>query len=366
MTAQAKAPAISVLLPVFNGATYLQRAIQSILEQTSTDWELLILDDESRDESQEIIQSFSDARIRAFHNVPRLGLAENLNLGLREARADIVARQDQDDISDRTRLEKQLRFLRDHPAIAVVGSEAISIDDDEEEIEYLFRPQSSAAIRWAACFSNCMIHSSVTFRKGIVLEELGGYQDWYNTEDYDLWSRVGQVHEIANIPEPLIKYRVHGGSMMGGVARDRSGRIVEARARVIHRNLRTIFGTGQTDREAVVLASFESESPVEVMREYINLLNDLRQRYLVENPSLRHDSEMKRTFAMQLCVVAYKLLPRFRAAALGLYVRSFILAPALALRLPWKRMIGLFLLGDSARSLYVWWRKSRAGLTHRA
>ena len=176
-------PILTVILPVYNGGKYLCAAIESVLAQTFTDWELLVVDDDSTDNSREVAASFSDERIQVIRNEPRLGLAENLNSGLRRARGEFVARQDQDDVSLPDRFARQIQFLRENPAVAVVGSEALAVDQNDVAIEYLFRPASPAAVRWAACFANCMIHSSLVFRKSVVLDRFGGYEDLYNTED---------------------------------------------------------------------------------------------------------------------------------------------------------------------------------------
>lgn len=116
-------PSVTILMPVYNGERFLRQTIESILNQTFTDFEYLIIDDASTDTSRDIIRCFNDPRIRLVENVKNDGLIKTLNRGLALAQGEYIARQDQDDISHPTRIEKQFAFLNDNPEIVLLGTQ---------------------------------------------------------------------------------------------------------------------------------------------------------------------------------------------------------------------------------------------------
>ena len=213
-----KNPAISVILPVYNGGAFLSEAVYSILNQSFTDFECIIIDDGSTDQSAGIINSFSDARIVKLSNNGNKGLIYTLNCGIEIARGQYIARMDADDISlpDRFLLQKQ--YLDANKAVDAVCSTITFIDESGNESgnweldQKTITPQQ---IRKKLPAENCVAHPSIMIRNE-VLRKLG-YQSYQkNIEDYDLWLRfLNRRHSIAKISTALLLYRVHQASVTG-------------------------------------------------------------------------------------------------------------------------------------------------------
>lgn len=201
-------PAISVLLPVYNGAQYLAESIDSILGQTWQDFELIIINDGSKDESQEIIQSYSDSRIRYFEH-ENIGLAATLNRGIGLAKGHFIARQDQDDVSAPDRFASQIGYLEANPRCGMVGTWAEIWCDRLKTERLLCHPLDNVVLQFHLVFDNPFVHSSVMLRREI-FDVVGGYSTDCSRqppEDYELWSRVARCCEVGNIPEILVVYR---------------------------------------------------------------------------------------------------------------------------------------------------------------
>lgn len=211
-----KIPKVSVLMTVYNAECFLGEAIESVLEQTFTDFELLILDDCSSDSSWSIVQDYArrDSRIRAIRNETNLGGCENLNKGLRLIQSPYIARHDNDDWSYPDRLEKQVRFLDEHLAVGVVGGTIEIIDEKGNILGRRSYERSDAAIRKKIFRYSPFAHPLVMVRKS-VWDQVGGYYDpqFAPADDYDLWFRIGRVAQLANMPDVLLKYRMVAGSI---------------------------------------------------------------------------------------------------------------------------------------------------------
>lgn len=205
-------PLVSVILPVRNGELYLKQALESLLQQSLKDFEIVAVDNGSVDRSPQILESYSilDSRLRIIrHETP--GVASALNAGIAEARSDLVARMDADDLSDRRRLAVQFDRLSTDPRIAVLGTSANVIDGAGQSIGTIDPPADHAAIAATLRHSNCIIHPSTMMRRTAV-EQLGGYRSAYEgCEDYDLWLRMGDSHRLGNLTERLLSYRMHSG-----------------------------------------------------------------------------------------------------------------------------------------------------------
>ncbi len=209
-------PAISVAMSVYNGAPYLAEAIESILNQTFTDFEFLILNDGSKDTSAAIIDHYAakDSRIRAIHRENR-GLIVSLNQLLDEARAPIIARMDGDDIALPHRFERQYEFLAANPDHGVVSSWTVDIDGDgiEYKIEGNDHPTSFEAFLDAIETGPLLCHPSAMFRRDLV-RSVGGYHAAFrHCEDYDLWLRMADITKLCSLPERLMKYRHTDGQV---------------------------------------------------------------------------------------------------------------------------------------------------------
>ncbi len=205
-------PKVTVLMPVYNGESYLRATIESILRQTFTDFEFLIIDDGSTDSTVEIVRSFKDQRIRLLRNPERLKLSGALNRGLDEARGEYVARMDGDDISRPDRLEKQVRLMDSFPNIGLCGGWIQKFGMGRKEINQF--PEHSESIRAYALFDSPFAHPTVMLRKSFFDQYKLRYDgQYYPTEDYELWSRALDLFPCVNIQEILLDYRVHDSSM---------------------------------------------------------------------------------------------------------------------------------------------------------
>ncbi|MEO1295405.1 MAG: glycosyltransferase [Cyanobacteria bacterium J06636_16] len=205
-------PLISVVMPVYNSLRYLNAAVESILQQSFKDFELLIFDDGSTDGSRERLELYAakDPRIRLFLR-EHGGLTLLLNEGLEKARGEFIARMDSDDISMSHRFAAQLKFLTHNPDCAVVGSEILRIDPGGLPIGIKGQPLHHEEILQAFLSGKGGVinHPSAMFFR-TALEKIGGYnRDLEPAEDFDLFIRLSEVGKLANLPEVLIKYRLH-------------------------------------------------------------------------------------------------------------------------------------------------------------
>lgn len=194
-------------MSVYNGEQYLQEAIESILNQTYSDFELIIIDDASTDSTPQIIQSYRDPRIRVIRNNENLGLTKSLNKGLTLAKGEYVARMDADDISLPERFEKQVAFLDSHPEVAVVGT-AKQLINRRGTILGTYIPPLQPQYR-DFLKTNLITHGSVMVRREI-LKAYGGYNELFRkSQDYALWLEMAKQHKLINIPDVLYKLRTH-------------------------------------------------------------------------------------------------------------------------------------------------------------
>jgi glycosyltransferase involved in cell wall biosynthesis len=206
---------VTVLLPVHNGSQTLRQAVDSILNQDETDFELLIVDDASTDDSLAIAHGYSrrDSRVTVVARGRSSGLASALNEGLIRASHEFVARMDADDQSLPSRLRIQREFLDTSPAVVAVGSAVLHMGARRDFDHLVEPPQTPREIARTLQTENCIYHSSVMMRRTAVLD-LGGYRtEFLHAEDYDLWLRLSRNYDLVNLPEPLLRYRVSVGGM---------------------------------------------------------------------------------------------------------------------------------------------------------
>jgi glycosyltransferase involved in cell wall biosynthesis len=206
-------PKITILMPAYNAGKYIAEAIRSVLDQDLQDFELLIVDDGSSDDTREVVNGFSDGRIRLLTQ-KKAGISAALNAGLLAAGGEYIARFDADDICFPQRLSRQSGFLDQHPDHVLVGSDAEYISEDGEHL-FQFRciAYSNQDIMGKLYDACPFIHSAVMYRKKEVLEA-GSYSlHAHNFEDYFLWIQLLQVGKCCNLPEPLIKVRINPDSV---------------------------------------------------------------------------------------------------------------------------------------------------------
>lgn len=207
---------VSVIMSVYNEEKYLEESVKSILSQTFKNFEFVLVDDASTDESLEIIRRFArkDKRIKILSNKKRLGLTKSLNKALRQLppkadrQVEYIARMDVDDISLPNRLKEQSEYLDSHPQIAVLGSWAILIDENGNKLKVKETPTSYKKIHRNVIAANPFIHPTLMFRRS-VLEEVGYYDESFSyAQDYELILRILKSYKGVNIAKSLLLYRV--------------------------------------------------------------------------------------------------------------------------------------------------------------
>lgn len=208
-----KFPMVSVVMSVFNGKAHMKEAVDSILNQTFSDFEFIIVDDDSTDGSSEILDKYSkkDERIKIIHQ-KNTGLTKALNIGISQAQGEFIARMDDDDVSLPDRFEKELEYLNDHPDVALVSCFAKVINEKGEIVGEHKPPIDHETIKKMSFFSGQICHPAVMFRKKI-FDELGGYNEKFRyAQDYELWFRFIGKSAVANIPDFLFLWRAskHG------------------------------------------------------------------------------------------------------------------------------------------------------------
>lgn len=229
---------VSVLMSVYNGSYWLHQSIPSVLSQTFSDFEFIIVNDGSTDASLEIMQEYAarDARIKILDK-SNTGLADSLNKGIELAIGDWVARIDADDISMSMRLEKQHELAQQNAALVLIGS-ALAIINANNEIETIFRyPTSHQLLRDRLLKKRSFFaHSSAFYRRNIA-KILGGYRPRIKrSQDFDLWLRFSEVGELACIDEPLVGIRKH----IGQVSHEDGGerQLIDSRVALVSYHLR--------------------------------------------------------------------------------------------------------------------------------
>ncbi|MDQ3112116.1 MAG: glycosyltransferase [Bacteroidota bacterium] len=207
-------PLISVVLPVYNAELFIGDSIKSILGQTYSNWELIIIDDGSKDKSAEIIEKFTDPRIH-FYRQGNAGMGATLNKAILLAKGKYIARQDADDISLPERFEKQIDFLEGLEEYALVGTWAEIVNEKLEPGGRTHRhPEMSGRLKFELLFDNPFVHSSVMIRMD-ALKETGLYDLSKDPliQDYELWWRISKKFQVGNIARALLLYREVGTGM---------------------------------------------------------------------------------------------------------------------------------------------------------
>lgn len=221
-------PRISVIMPVYNNAMYLQEAVNTILWQTLKDLELIIIDDGSTDGSTGIIHEIKDARVKKIFHDNNTGIVTSLNQGMDLAQGEYIARMDSDDIAALNRLEVQAYFMDQNPHIDLCGTGYTTNYLGPAKIN----PMHHEEIKVWLLFHSCILHPSVMMRRNSV-DRLGIRYDYNypHAEDYELWNRLSTYAQLANIPHNLMYYRPHAGQVSNKhrVIQDDSARRIRQR-----------------------------------------------------------------------------------------------------------------------------------------
>jgi len=230
------APLVSVVMPVYNGARFLREAVDSILNQTFQDFELIVVDDGSTDATPRILARCRDTRIRVIRQ-ENAGQAVARNRAAREARGQYLAIHDADDVYLPERLETQIRFLSRHPDVQLLGTCAMMVDERGQAVQFLNVPEGHDEIRSLIMERDVFVHPTLLFSKS-AFKACGEYRSpFVPAEDYDLVLRITERFRSANIRKPLVRYRVHTRNVsvrrmavqvfLSGIARE----LAEERAR---------------------------------------------------------------------------------------------------------------------------------------
>ena len=316
-------PIVTVLMPVYNAENYLAEAIESILNQSWTDFEFLIINDSSTDRSREVIVSFRDPRIRLVDNRTNIGVTRSLNLGLRLAKGELIARQDADDKSHPERLSRQKSFLDAHSKVVLLGTSARAVDADGKPLNLTLRsPLGPLAIRWTLMFNTAFIHTSVMFRRSIIWDQIGGYNEsYYRTQDFELWSRIAREYAVENLPDILVERRHEYGSVVSHLPR-----VLAPIADIIHGNLKAFL-------QATHIPSDWAHRIVEIRRiEHLHgtwnwgsvkeMYQQIFTRYCQLHAEAIKDQTIRSHFAGSLYDVAYCSAPYNRKVSFRAYVQA--------------------------------------------
>lgn len=215
MSATEYNPIITVFIPVYNSERYLTKTLQSIIHQTFSDFEILIIDDGSLDNSVDLAYSINDNRIRIISNDKNMGLPYTRNRALVEAKGKYIAFIDSDDIAKSNRLEMQYHFLEQNPQIIGCGSHAIIISEKDEEIgkiKVFTDPKESKARLF---FENTFVNSSMMIRTDVG-KDYRFNENYRLAEDYDFWINISSKYILVNLDEYLVKYRIHDSNISRG------------------------------------------------------------------------------------------------------------------------------------------------------
>lgn len=206
-------PSISVIMSVYNGERYIAKAVESVLNQTLSDFEFIIIDDGSTDTTSEIIASFTDSRIVRIHNRENIGLVASLNIGIRASIGEYLVRADADDVCHPERFARQFAFMEQHQDVGVLGTWMEQVDENLQPLHIYKFPLSHNVIRWKMLFETAMFHPTVIMRRNVV-ESAGGYdENFKHIEDTELWSRLVKLTRFSNLGEVLYKRTWHPASV---------------------------------------------------------------------------------------------------------------------------------------------------------
>jgi len=267
-------PLVSVIVPVHNDELYVGDAIKSLLDQTYSNLEILVIDDASIDSTLDIVMLAKHSRIRVFRNITNLGLAASVNLAIRQASGKYIARMDADDLSAPTRIEKQIQFMERHPEIDIVGTAMQSFGYGNYVHQF---PIDHDACKARLLFNVCFGHPTVLIKKSVFNDPTNYYKDELQqySEEYELWCRLVDRYRFANLREPLVKYRTFKPTIKQEAERKRRINSFTIRKNFIEKQ----FGTqsaGQYQKHDLIsnLAKAKSVTQIE---EWISWLQRMRE-----------------------------------------------------------------------------------------
>lgn len=331
------APRVSVVMSVYNDEPFLREAIDSILAQTFRDFEFIIINDGSSDASPAILASYSDPRIRVIHNEQNIGLTKSLNRGLREARGELIARFDANDASLPERFGKQVAFLDAHPEVAVAGVQMMVIDVAGRRLRRAEsrRPMTDTGVAWWQMFTAPLGHPASMFRRRVVLEELGGYDEEFRTgQDAELWFRVVERgYRITTLPERLLALRFDrrsiSGNPFGAVRAGHHERWIPLSHRAMRRALQMDVPVEWPETWAALCYSRDG-SAVDAGRRFPAVLDAIYRRFIEVHPDGAGSPDVEPWRAAMLGVAAVAAAPRHRLQSARTLLRAMAADPSRA------------------------------------
>ena len=246
-------PKVSVIMPAYNAERYIGEAIDSILNQTFINFEFIIIDDGSTDDTKDIILSYDDPRIILLENKKNSGIVVSLNKGIQFARGTYIARMDSDDIAISNRLERQVCFLDNHENIGVVGS-ALRVFGEDIDDQDRFFTEDSEQLKAELLFNSCLAHPTVMFRHSLVQNTNECYDIRFNgIEDFALWWEFAQITEIGCINEILLLYRSHENQ----ITKDMSQARIDRSLRFLNHRLQTLqIKVDEKEKKTLIMYSY--------------------------------------------------------------------------------------------------------------
>jgi glycosyltransferase involved in cell wall biosynthesis len=341
-------PAASVILPVFGNEKFLPESIDSILTQTFSDFELIIIADSPSDDLKKILNFYlkMDERITIIYRNER-GLISALNLGCRLAKGKYIVRMDADDISTIDRFEKQIKFMEENREIGVLGSFIEHIDEDGKVMGQYKLPTDPKIIRFQLFYDCCVAHPSVIMRRSVV-ESVGFYNpDAESDEDTDLWIKISQISSIANFPEILLKYRLHNTNISRkSLTPDQDQVRLKIRISLYRKILKKEFSD---DEKSVILAWIKkSRIPDKKEMEYLYGLITRLSRSYIQNTTLDANQlrEIKKIFGLKLFELV-KLYKKIDVACVNVLFSGVLLNP----------LYGFSIIGSRIKFIHNYIRK---------
>ena len=309
--ARTSAPIVSVVMPVFNGQRFLSEAVHSILEQTLSDLELIVVDDGSSDQTPAMLAEYErrDQRVRIHRHPQNRGISATRNTGCQMARGRFIAVMDADDVSLPHRLATQVAFLEAHPDVAAVGAWVQRFDETGKRARFFGpnHPQQPALVAWSMLFFNSVAHSTLMFRREAVNLESVYDCDYPVAEDYNLLMELSQKARVANIAEVLVLYRTWSGSI------SRNSRLQEHANRVVQSSLARM-GVTISREQAASLQGLSRDSFPEAPDQIRGLAEIIRQLRLTFRERIFSTAEdrqvIDRDCAMKLWLLAALAAPR--------------------------------------------------------
>ncbi len=324
-------PRISVITCVYNGERYLAQAIESILAQTDPNFEYILVDDASKDDSGALIQRYArrDARLVVLRNPANLNPSGALNRALQVAQGEYLAILDQDDLALPERLARQRAFLDEQPAFFGVGAQVLTIDPTGRVLAPMDFPTTAAEARWRVLFGSPVLHSALMLRRGAV-QQAGGYsaQQWY-VNDYILVTQLMRTGAVASLPQTLTLYRRHPQQTAGVYQGLQRGQALLLIYSLLEERLQLRAPLGE------IVALYDGNrgnrlADLETLQRAVGLLERIRARYLeAENPNDQTREQVDHDCARRLCILARTHRLHLHAAAQSILRRAVQLDPQL-------------------------------------